>query len=243
LLHSNIASAQDDPSPPAVHPTQQPDELTQVQSTVREIASQERTSRYWVAGLAIAMGAVAIPAGFYMLSKDDSDARTKPGSIVATGGIAVAAIGILDLLMVHSGPTQNLAESLEEDEASGRPRAELLARAEKDWAHAAERRRSQRKLGGGLLAGLGAVSVLAGATVAFIPWSSSERREAMGYSGYFFGLGLLALPLGVDTFIREDPIEAAWRSYQATRSSTPPTIRLALSPAANAVGPTLTGRF
>jgi hypothetical protein len=179
--------------------------------------------RLFAATAALAQAAACLSFGAYYVAQPGEAAATqrKLGGWLLAHGTGSLAGGVLTLALV-SDPHEVLALRLRELEASSSPE-DALATLDREWAEAADRARSDRKVGGGIAVGIGALGVLAGlALPMFIPRSQQDNGTMAASMGITL-LGGLTVGVGINLFYSPSAIESSYSMYRAIRGGGEPS--------------------
>lgn len=180
---------------------------------------QAESSRYrtWNAAVGMARGAVGIPVGGFVLSRDFVASGVV---LVANGGLA-AASGVLDLF-VYREPFEELRAHFLARRASDASSTAILDETEREWLAKAKAVRKARIRSGVLSLGVGALLAGFGAAVGFdgvaFPSSSSSATDRATLASLLISFGGINLSTGARSLLVADPIESGWQSYARARS-------------------------
>jgi hypothetical protein len=190
--------------------------LGRLRAVLTQVDAESGDAHVPVLVAALAVGAVAIPTGAVMLSRDRADEATSIGGAVILGtGIGSVLGGVIQLFL-PLGATMELGDELARAESTGAPADHVVTMVEQRWAQVAADARLGRKVGGGFSMGLGAVALGAGTAVALAePAALSTTDQAILSSALVFG-GAMSLVGGLQVFFTELPQEVAWNTYAAS---------------------------
>ena len=185
-------------------------------------ASQSRAYHVWGGVSILAVGALTIPAGVFMNNRDDNPVASAVGPMVlGLGALEALAGGMLVTSALFENEFDRISSVVQQEKAAGKSAREILGRAESQWRNEAFFARRRRRIVGILQTGSGVVLVgAAGAYLAFVDASASQQadRSKFGFSAAMLGVGALEVVLGVRALLLEDPVETAWRTYEATKA-------------------------
>ena len=170
----------------------------------------------FVGGLAsLGVGALMTPVGAVLYSREPG---AGPG--IALGvGIASSLGGAFTLL--GSSPYRKAGEAVDRAKALGQDDATALAAGETELRKAAAEERFERRVGGGIFAGLGVTALALGTTFALADFTGRtlDRQDQDGVAAALLVGGGLSVVCGLEAFLFPSPNETAWAGYSAAKLS------------------------
>ncbi|RYE95136.1 MAG: hypothetical protein EOO75_00060 [Myxococcales bacterium] len=204
------------PAAGASTPGEGPDEVQ-----VRQMGSllahfEQESSRYrtWNSVVNFGMGALTLPAGGFILSREFAISGTV---LMARGAVSITS-GVLDLT-VYRQPFEQLREHFIARTRSGMPAAEAIALTQREWAEKADAARRTRRRSGWVASSVGALMVGFGASLAIgdlgFPSRDLSSKDRATFVSLLVALGSANVSTGLRSLLVEDPLEAGWQSYSA----------------------------
>jgi hypothetical protein len=237
------------PPPRAVAPSEA-NEARERLATFRAVVSaqSEREHGYrWVGGFAeLAVGATLLPAGVALYSRHGS---ALTGSMIGLG--AAGLLGGLGTLTLGGDASAHLdaERAMVDARARGLGDAAVLAAGEQSLKNAAERARLERRVGGLVCTGLGAVALGLGATFASADFTGRgfDREQQDGVAMALLLGGAIATTEGLRAAILPSSAEVTWETYEKTaRARTQgasPSVAFGMAPSPGGASVGVTGTF
>lgn len=191
--------------------------LTYMTTVIAETTRESSRFRTWHATAGLARGAVSIPVGSYVLSRE----LVTSGFVLVANGAVTTTSALLDLI-VFKAPAEELQAHFLARVNAGESNDQIIDATEREWAAKANAVRRARLRAGGLSLGVGALlmtlgSLTAGGIVS-IPSSDTSFGDRATVSSLLIGFGGANLSSGVRSIFISDPIEGGWKSYANARS-------------------------
>ena len=170
-----------------------------------------------IAGLAI--GAVCIPTGVYMITKNQppNELTTDPvpGTVLIGVGISTATTGIFSFFL-SSGDLDSIGRSLEDREEAGEPAPQIVAEIEHEWRAKAESTHGSRRTVG-ILSIVGGILVMGVGTGFAIadPFGGLSRSEQQTLGAIMVSGGGVSVLGGFGSIFLESEVESTWATYQS----------------------------
>jgi hypothetical protein len=229
----SASTAAPDPPPAASPSSSDPSDLVRLQGLLEHFGRQSRGYRTWGGLSSLAIGAAAIPSGVILLHRGNGDTEFS-GALVLGLGIGTVLGGGLLLAFPFGSVNQfgRLSSSIDARQTAGQSSSEIVAAIESQWRENAESSRALRRTIGIIAVSVGTMALAGGTYLALADASNANfsRKEQYGFSAVFFGLGSVSVISGLQAFFFEEPIEAAWKTYESLRSprssSSQPLLRL-----------------
>lgn len=208
------------PAARASAPGEIPDEvqLRQMGSLLSHFEQESSRYRTWNSVVNFGMGALTLPAGGFILSRDFAFS----GTVLLVRGTVSVTSGVLDLA-VYRQPFEQLREHFVERTRSGMPAAEAIELTRREWAEKAAVVRRARLRSGWISSSVGALMVGFGASVAIgnlgFPSNDLPSKDRATFVSLLVALGSANVSTGLRSLLVEDPLEAGWHSYAAMHST------------------------
>lgn len=251
---SPSAAAEGEPSLPSTRPTvtnasqDTRDDLTTLREVVSAQSGSERAYR-WGGGFAeLAVGATLLPAGVALYARH--------GSALTGGMIGLGAAGILGGVgTLTLGGDQSAHLEVERAMAAarsqGRDDASVLAAGEMALKRSAETARLERRVGGFVCSGLGAVALGLGAVFASADLTGRgfDREQQDGVAAALLLGGAIATTEGLRAALLPSSIEVTWETYQIGKrargrvAGVAPTLALRMVPTPGGASMGVAGTF
>lgn len=191
-------------------------ELELLRDVLGTRAEAQRSARTAMALSGLAVGAVAIPTGIYLIG--ELPEQTLPFVVLGLGIGAVLG-SALSLLLVPPESAEAIVETLEARAAQGASAEENVEKTLTAWREAAESLHTQRRVLAILLPMLGAVSLGAGVATAIAGANEggSTRDGLLAISTVTFAGGMVFGIAGFQVGFVELPEEWAYHEYMKVR--------------------------
>lgn len=203
------------PPPPSAYPlTSDPNaDVARLDRLLRHRADHGRMFGIATGIAGLAIGAVCIPTGVYMINKNQQD--PVPGTILTGVGIGTATIGIFSFFF-SSGDLDSLGRSLEDKEEGGEPAPEVVLEIEHAWREKAESTHSTRRTVGilGIVGGILVMGVGAGFAIAD-PVGGLSQSEQQTLGALLVSGGAVNTLGGFGSLFLETEVESTWETYQS----------------------------
>ena len=224
------------------------DRLATFHAVVSAQSGHEHAYR-WGGGFAeLAVGATLLPAGVALY--------TRHGSALTGGMIGLGAAGILGGLgTLTLGGDQSAHLEVERAMAAarsqGRDDAAVLAAGEKALENAAEKARLERRVGGFVCSGLGAVALGLGAVFASADFTGRgfDREQQDGVAAALLLGGAIATTEGLRAALLPSTVEVTWQTYEIGKRAhgrapgASPSVALRMAPTPGGASMGVVGTF
>ena len=189
-------------------------QLRQMGSLLAHFERESSRYRTWNSVVNFGMGAMALPAGGFILSREFAFS----GTVLMVRGAVSITSGVLDLA-VYRQPFEQLREHFIARTQSGMPAAEAIALTQREWAEKAAAARRTRRRSGWVTSSVGALMVGFGASLAIgnlgFPSNDLSSKDRATFVSLLVALGSANVSTGLRSLLVEDPLESGWQSYSA----------------------------